>query len=182
MSSVFRSTKPADRVLLEDGSVLQPVASFTAPKGCRAHIVLDEECYVLYIENMAGISTKSMWIFPEAHRVLRGMPAPSKTKNKETELSIVLRALTASEVGTEQFDQAAAEVYRLLPSAAKEALNQIVESGPVYDGDAHAPSKQPRDLLTSMGLICRVVMNGTDGWNAANYLGFKVYNSRPTLS
>jgi len=165
------------QVLLEDGSRLNPVVGFPTPTGCMAYFVLDEGCYVLYIENTAGVSTKSFWLFPEACKAMRRLPLPSKTKDKETELALRCRDLTCSEAGSKEYLEAASEVSRLLPKGPKEALTQIVEQGPVYDGDL--VSKQARDTLASCGLVLRVAAKGSDGWNAANQLGYSVYKQSP---
>jgi len=58
-----------------------------------------------------------------------------------------------------------------------EALLQLAERGPLFDGDVI--SKNFRDQLLDCGACSKVLVNGEDGFNACTYLGrnlLKVYN------
>lgn len=57
--------------------------------------------------------------------------------------------------------------------AEKDTLIALVEQGPLWDGDV--PSKTGRDSLIKQGLAVRVVVKGTDGWQAATYAGRDAY-------
>lgn len=138
--------------------------------------MLDEGCYVLYVENPANIATRSLWIFAEAHATLQRLPKPSKTKNTEAELTIRVRDLKHLEAGSPDFEHAVLDVARLLSKSEMECLGQLVQQGPVEDGDL--VSKSPRDKLLNLGLATKVVVAGQDGFNAANYLGFKVFKAK----
>lgn len=57
--------------------------------------------------------------------------------------------------------------------AAIDTLVALVERGPLGDGDV--PSKTGRNVLCEMGLACRIVVNGEDGYQAATYAGAAAY-------
>lgn len=60
-------------------------------------------------------------------------------------------------------------------SAEKDTLIALVEQGPLWDGDI--PSKQGRDALIQAGFAVRVVVKGSDGWQAATYRGRDAYKA-----
>jgi hypothetical protein len=62
-----------------------------------------------------------------------------------------------------------------LSGAELDTLIALVERGPLWDGDV--PSKSGRDGLISRGLAVKVVVNGTDGWQAATYNGRDAYKA-----
>jgi hypothetical protein len=81
-----KQEKPDTEVVLENGVKVAPVATFyelvdgmpPAPRG-RAHIIVDDRCYVLLIEGFSGIRRTGRfrmtpWIFKEAHEALRELP------------------------------------------------------------------------------------------------------------
>lgn len=51
-------------------------------------------------------------------------------------------------------------------------LHQLVEQGPVWDGNVI--SKSDRDELLTLGLASRVCVKGEQGYTAANYRGWGV--------
>lgn len=53
-----------------------------------------------------------------------------------------------------------------------DSLQQLVETGPVWDG--YAISKSYRDDLIDLGLATRCVVRGQQGYTAATYLGFSL--------
>jgi hypothetical protein len=63
-----------------------------------------------------------------------------------------------------------------LTGAEVDTLIALVENGPLEDGDV--PSKSGRDSLISRGLAVKIVVKGSDGYNAATYLGRDVYTKR----
>lgn len=62
-----------------------------------------------------------------------------------------------------------------LSSSAQETLIALVEAGPLWDGDV--PSKVGRDELLDAGLAAKVVVKGSDGWQAATYAGRDAYSA-----
>jgi len=71
------------------------------------------------------------------------------------------------------YDHACAQVLvELRKSAGAEMLAQLVNHGPVYDGDVL--SKSARDDLLRLGLASRAVVKGQEGYTVANYFGANV--------
>lgn len=64
---------------------------------------------------------------------------------------------------------------RAMTPMQRECLIQLVERGPVWDGDIC--SKQARGELFDMGLADRAIVKGQQGYSAANYLGFETYQA-----
>lgn len=67
-----------------------------------------------------------------------------------------------------------------LLSGEREVLNQILHTGPVYDGNII--SKCDRDFLIRLGLAVRCCFKGEQGYTAASYKGYSVFrrgNARP---
>lgn len=67
------------------------------------------------------------------------------------------------------------EAWRMLSSARRAELQQLVEQGPVWDGDVI--SKQARDDLLHCKLASRACVKGEQGYTVANYRGWDVYKS-----
>ncbi len=74
---------------------------------------------------------------------------------------------TALESKQEVFDTT------LLDEGWKDTIIALVENGPLFDGDV--PSKHARDSLIEGGYVCRVIMEGEDGYNAATHKGGALY-------
>jgi hypothetical protein len=74
--------------------------------------------------------------------------------------------------GTDSYNYAAFRVAMSLNSAQREVLKQLVQKGPVEDGDI--ASKVARDDLIELGLAGRVICKGEQGYTAANYIGWNV--------
>ena len=88
----MKQEKPEEKALMESGQVVRPVATLiehvTGPgegvdgvDGVRgkAHIIIDDHCYVLILETFAGIRRRGRfrmtpWIFKEAFEILRDLP------------------------------------------------------------------------------------------------------------
>jgi hypothetical protein len=59
-----------------------------------------------------------------------------------------------------------------LTAIQREMLKQLVECGPVWDGDVL--SKEARDDLLASGLASRACVRGDQGYTVANYCGWDV--------
>jgi len=71
--------KPADKVRLETGGEVTPIATLKDEYGGISHIIEDDHCYVL-INGSAetGFRTVKHW-YPEAVEVLRGLSVSRRT-------------------------------------------------------------------------------------------------------
>lgn len=68
------------------------------------------------------------------------------------------------------------KIWAALSPMQREVLAQLVERGPVWDGDIC--SKQARGELFAFGLASRAIVKGLSGYSVANYRGFDVYGAR----
>ncbi len=162
MELVFRKS-----ILLEDGTTRNPLVSFPT-KGTTGHIVVEDNCYVVFLDNPAGKSARSPWLSSEACSVLSKLPPPQEIKKTESQLTLAVRRLMLS--SGEKAREFADEVYRVMPHYLREELSNIVVNGPVWDGDV--VSKKGRDELLSLGLIFKTVgKDGSEGYQAANWAG-----------
>jgi len=67
-------------------------------------------------------------------------------------------------------------IYRGLSGAAIDTLHCLCKNGPTWDGSV--PSKQGRDELLSKRLAAKIVIkNCEDGYQAATYLGARVWKA-----
>lgn len=76
------------------------------------------------------------------------------------------------EQGSDEYNQACQNVRRLMRPAHRDTLRQLVEQGPVYDGDVI--SNSARDDLIRAGLASRACVRGEQGFTVANYRGWDV--------
>lgn len=92
----------------------------------------------------------------------------------QTELMAVARkVLDLEKVDPDDLmDLGAHGVYHAMGGDAREVLHQLVKSGPVWDGDLI--SKSGRDTLLDLRLASKVCVNGKQGFQAANYVGWAV--------
>ena len=59
---------------LEGGATFTPVATLVDKYGGKAHIYIDDHCYVLTLQQELGYR-HTAWIFPEAFEVLKTLPS-----------------------------------------------------------------------------------------------------------
>jgi hypothetical protein len=78
-----------------------------------------------------------------------------------------------------EYDVAVFALSQALSGQQKDALTQLVEKGPLYDGDLI--SKSARTDLLEMGLISKAIVKGEEGYQVANYHGFAVHRARAKL-
>lgn len=62
-----------------------------------------------------------------------------------------------------------------LSSGQREVLNQLLHTGPVFDGNI--ASKPCRDVLLEVGLATRCCFMGEDGYTAATYPALTVFKA-----
>jgi hypothetical protein len=84
--------------------------------------------------------------------------------------------LRSQEQCSEEYDALCLACWHALSSEAKETLFALVKEGPLFDGDV--PSKSGRDELLEHGLATKCVVKGEQGFQAANYLGWAVAQTR----
>lgn len=75
----------------------------------------------------------------------------------------------------EKYEALAQSVWQGMDPGHREALGQLVNEGPVYDGDI--VSKSHRDDLMSWGLANRCCVKGQQGFASANYTGWDVFKA-----
>lgn len=69
----------------------------------------------------------------------------------------------------------AAIIWDALDSGEREVLNQLLHTGPVWDGNI--VSKSSRDSLIGYKLAVRCCCYGEDGYTAASYTGKNVFKA-----
>lgn len=73
---------------------------------------------------------------------------------------------------TDAYWDKAQAVYDAMSGSHREALQLMIDEGPIEDGDV--PSKQARDELIEMGFAVRVCAKGSQGFTACNYVGWAI--------
>lgn len=76
---------------------------------------------------------------------------------------------------SDEYDAYAECIWELFTMTYRDALSQLVNCGPVEDGNVI--SKSYRDELITLGLAGRVVVKGQQGFTGANYDGWAVYKA-----
>ncbi len=59
---------------MESAVIMHPVATLEDQCGGRCHIILDDHCYVVCIEQEDGSCRPSSYIFKEAFEVMKSLP------------------------------------------------------------------------------------------------------------
>ena len=83
--------------------------------------------------------------------------------------------MDTAELGSEAFDVAAWAAYTAMDGGQREVLHQLLFKGPVWDGDVC--SKASRTDLFEWGLAVRCCFKGEQGYTAASYRAYTVYNA-----
>lgn len=81
----------------------------------------------------------------------------------------------ADRFGSDAYNVALWALWHALSPGQKEVLNQLLDHGPVYDGDI--ASKSARDDLFDYGLAVRCAFKGQQGHTAGTYLAVSVRNA-----
>ena len=86
-----------------------------------------------------------------------------------------LAGLRGEQDGVEASERQATnrKIWGALTAIQREMLRQLVEKGPVWDGDVC--SKTARGALFDLGLASRAIVKGESGYTVANYRGHAVY-------
>lgn len=96
------------------------------------------------------------------------------SENLSTEEYLSKYVIHADQCG-DHYEERCRTAWNCMPSGYREVLRQLVETGPVWDGDI--ASKQYRDCLLEMGLANRACVKGKQGFTVANYRGWDVYKA-----
>lgn len=164
----------AKSIQLEDGESRKPVASLLTKGKTRTHIVIEDDCYVVYMENPAGRSSRSPWIPAEAWHALKGLPSPKLKSNiKESQLTVAVRAVQQAEFDSPEWEVAVDSVLSLMPFGLREELTNVVSNGPLWAGDSIG--KAQIKMLLELGFIQEAVCKGEQGFSGATRLGYSVY-------
>lgn len=75
----------------------------------------------------------------------------------------------------DEYEAAAREAARTMPSAEWATLDALCKAGPLHDGDV--PSKTGRDVLLTWGLASKAVVKGEQGYQCATYRGWDVWKA-----
>lgn len=89
-------------------------------------------------------------------------------------LDQIRRALELME-SDDQYGAGYALCWDALSSGEREVLNQLLHTGPVWDGNVI--SKSDRNTLIRIGLAVRCCFKGEDGYTAASYAGLGVFKA-----
>lgn len=63
-------------IIMESNVIVTPIATLQDECGGICHIIVDDNCYVLCLENEEGFCRPTTHIFKEAFKVLRQLPPP----------------------------------------------------------------------------------------------------------
>lgn len=74
---MYKQIKTDKEYMLENGEMVQPVATLADEYGGRCQIDIDDHCYILRLRNSeTGRYKKTPYIFREAFEVLVTLPPP----------------------------------------------------------------------------------------------------------
>jgi hypothetical protein len=90
-------------------------------------------------------------------------------------IGFVTRRLNYMDQCDGDYERACGMARRMMSSAQREVLQQLVMTGPVWDGDV--ASKAARDDLLQAGLASRACVKGEQGYTVANYRGYDVWKA-----
>lgn len=99
-----------------------------------------------------------------------------RTSQEDSILTQKLTALHQMDQCDDRYDEYCLDVKHLLKPSEIEQLKQIVEEGPVWDGNVI--SKHYRNNLQVMGLVMPVVVRNEQGYTGATYLGWNVLKAK----
>ena len=77
---MYKQTETHEKAILKNGAEITPIATLEDEHGGRAHIWIDDHCYVLGLEepaiaaNDVPIVRPTWHIFPEAFQVMKTLP------------------------------------------------------------------------------------------------------------
>ena len=71
---MYKQVETDPIAVLEGGTTFTPIATLVDESGGKAHIHIDDHCYVLTLRRDMGY-IHTAWIFPEAFEVLKTLPS-----------------------------------------------------------------------------------------------------------
>jgi hypothetical protein len=76
---MYKPIETVKTITMDNGTVVEPVASLQAEQGAQAHFIVDGGCYALVTNGTLPLRSyqafrMTKWIFPEAMRLLRELP------------------------------------------------------------------------------------------------------------
>lgn len=71
---MYRQIETQQQVFLESASIAFPIATLQDDFGGRCHIIIDDNCYVVCLENEDGACKPTTHIFREAFEILKFLP------------------------------------------------------------------------------------------------------------
>jgi hypothetical protein len=74
--SMYKEVEKSPEVFMESAAIVTPVATLEDDCGAKCHIIRDDHCYVLCIEQEDGSCRPATHIFKEAFQVMRRLPPP----------------------------------------------------------------------------------------------------------
>lgn len=83
--------------------------------------------------------------------------------------------LETAEWGTNEYEVATFALYFALTGVQRDQLRQLLFTGPIWDGDVL--SKNARGDLFQLGLAVRCCVKGEQGYTAASYRAYTVWNA-----
>ena len=95
-------------------------------------------------------------------------------KSEVTRVKQIRRAMEMM-ADEDQYEAGYALCWDALNSGEREVLNQLLHTGPVWDGNII--SKCDRNTLISIGLAVRCCFKGEDGYTAASYSALGVFKA-----
>ena len=82
---MYKRVETVDRIVMDNGELATPVATLMDEHGGTSHFIIDDGCYVLVnmgrvgrVEGEPELGVMTPWIYPEALKVLKGLPAPRR--------------------------------------------------------------------------------------------------------
>lgn len=184
----FRKTERSKTVFKKsDGGLIRPIVSFKGPRGEIAHIVIDNNCYVVCIETAHPMLDIPMaeplpMITTEILKELKSLPylTPEYVENSDSKNPKQLKIRFAKTLeslleGSPDADSVEAALYIHLTEGEKRLLNTIAIHGPSTFQEFSVEDKQG---LLELRLIAEISINLDSGYLALTDLGRRVYRSR----
>lgn len=73
---MYKQVETIPAIIMESNSIVTPIATLQDECGAICHIIVDDHCYVLCIEDEDGFCKPTTHIFKEAFKILRQLPPP----------------------------------------------------------------------------------------------------------
>ena len=73
---MYTRIKKEKEIFLDSAAIVRPIVTLKDECGGKCHIIIDDACYVVCIENEEGVSKPTTHIFNEVLEVLKELPPP----------------------------------------------------------------------------------------------------------